>query len=85
MRVGKGGRETSIDAPRLVRRAHAEQLNLPRDFAWARRQERLCPPYWRFQLIEIRIGRLARRGSPAYPGMAHPAMHCPELTWRDAF
>jgi hypothetical protein len=45
MRVGKGGRETSIDALRRVRRAHAEQLNLPRDFAWARRQERLCPPY----------------------------------------
>ena len=44
-RVGKGGRGTSIDAPRWVRRAHAEQLNLPRDFAWARRQDRLCPPY----------------------------------------
>ena len=36
-RVGKGGRETSIDAPRRVRRAHAQQLNLPTDFAWARR------------------------------------------------
>ena len=36
-RVGKGGRETWIDAPRRVRRAHAAQLNLPRDFARARR------------------------------------------------
>jgi hypothetical protein len=35
--VGKGGRETSIDAPRRVRRAHAEQLNLPKGFAWPRR------------------------------------------------
>jgi hypothetical protein len=43
--VGKGGRQTSIDAPRRVRRAHAEQLNPLRDFAWARRKERLCPPY----------------------------------------
>jgi hypothetical protein len=30
-RVGKGGHETSIDASRRVRRAHTEQLNLPRD------------------------------------------------------
>jgi len=30
--VGKGGRETLIDAPRRPR-AHPEQLNLPRDFA----------------------------------------------------
>ncbi len=32
-----GGRETSIDAPRRVRRAQAELVNLPRDLAWARR------------------------------------------------
>ena len=34
-RVGKGGRETSIDARHRLRRAHAEQLNILRDFAWA--------------------------------------------------
>jgi hypothetical protein len=44
-RVAKGGRETSIDAPRRVHRAHAGQLNLPRNLAWARRQERLRPLY----------------------------------------
>jgi hypothetical protein len=54
--VGKGGREISIGAPRLIRRAHAEQASLPRDLAWARRHSpsktginalvvRLCPPY----------------------------------------
>jgi hypothetical protein len=43
-RVGKGGREISIYEPRRLRRAHAEPLNLPRDFAWARRQERLAHP-----------------------------------------
>jgi len=42
--VGKGGRETSIDAPRRFRRAHAEPLKLPRDFTWARRKSAFAHP-----------------------------------------
>jgi hypothetical protein len=41
--VSKGGRKTSTDAPRRIRRAHAERLNLPRDFAWAWRPRTPLP------------------------------------------
>jgi hypothetical protein len=33
-RMGKGGPETLAAATRPVRRAHEQQLNLPRSFAW---------------------------------------------------
>ena len=39
-RVGKGGRETSIDALRRIRHAHAVEFDPPRGVAWARREER---------------------------------------------
>jgi hypothetical protein len=59
--LAMSGREISIGAPRRVRRAHAQRLNLPRDFAWARRFWRLCQPYPRFRELHAHARQISSK------------------------